>query len=336
MASPDYGAPIEQRGWTFQERRISTRILYYGPRGLTFFCQLAQVSDRCRFRYSRTLIREEESKKVDLSAFGTKDWCEIVQYYSARRLTKPDADKLNALAAVAKNVIVSYNSSKHYVAGLFLRNEYSDGLDWYVEAGADRSNLYPRPQHYRGPTFSWVSTDSKVKFWSRERFLMPYDNYMRSWGVQPRHEFATMTSPWMKKLKAEATPVSPINPYGPVKDAKVAITGDTTTVKWVQHESGACEITSAEGHRFIALPDTTEQPSNEMSPLLALGILGDGSYPRCGIVLQSVDKGADTRWRRVGFFRCCHMDYHDNRSDRDAEVCISRFRSWKKRTVIII
>jgi hypothetical protein len=42
----DFGNPIKERAWTFQERLLSTRVLDYGTRGLSFFCRLIEVNDQ--------------------------------------------------------------------------------------------------------------------------------------------------------------------------------------------------------------------------------------------------------------------------------------------------
>lgn len=144
QAAIDYGSPIEKRGWTFQERRISHRVLYYGPRGLAFFCPTAQVRDRNQFSHHMSSLTNEEVRLVDQPTFENrfkekeeKDWCSIVQDYSGRKLGVSE-DKLTAIAAIA----AVYRSWGDYVAGLW-KEDLPEGLDWYVEPDAATK---PRPR----------------------------------------------------------------------------------------------------------------------------------------------------------------------------------------------
>ena len=122
QAAVDYRNPIEERGWTFQERRVSDRVLYYGTRGLTFFCSLAQVRDRNHFRHYKSSLTGTEVKLVDQPSFinptenpAGKDWCEIIQDYSGRKLGLSE-DKMTAIAAVAA---VHNIHGMTYLAGLW-------------------------------------------------------------------------------------------------------------------------------------------------------------------------------------------------------------------------
>lgn len=341
QAAIDYGSPIEKRGWTFQERRISQRILYYGPRGLAYFCPTAQVRDRNQFSHYTSSLTNEEVRLVDQPTFGNryrekeeKDWYCIVQDYSGRKLGVSE-DKLTAIAAIA----AVYRSWGHYVAGLW-KEDLPEGLDWYVEPDAVTK---ARPKSYRAPTWSWASVDSKVAFWTRVRIEY---NHVVGWNaIDPARNEVGSRYPlginWRtKKIKTSVQLASQDLPFGPVKDASIVIKGEMTAVYWMRRDSGECEVISRNGHAFPAYPDTTEEINNgsddgeEGSPLRLLSIarFSNKFGQRCGLVLQRV---ALARYKRVGFFFCCSaVNWHGSREL--AQACENKFRDFQTDTVTII
>ncbi|KAL8685274.1 MAG: hypothetical protein Q9218_007866, partial [Villophora microphyllina] len=135
------GNPTEERGWTYQERYLSKRVLYYGFRGLTYMCDLAQDG--------------LESKKHDLSPLNDAEWHEVVEEYSQRQMFEPSKNKFNAISAVA----LKFCEPEQYAAGLRTKHLVSD-LAWRVVRGRRDENLHLRPQTYRAPSWSWVAVDN--------------------------------------------------------------------------------------------------------------------------------------------------------------------------------
>jgi len=104
-------------------------------------------------------------------------WMNLVEMYSARRLTK-SSDKLIAISAVAQ--VISQLPSPgavggatrpplRYLAGLF--QEYLPGqLAWFMKHPDDQRGQDPvahEPQKlspYRAPTWSWASRDGQIIF----------------------------------------------------------------------------------------------------------------------------------------------------------------------------
>ena len=321
QAAIDYGSPIEKRGWTFQERRISHRILYYGPRGLAFFCPTAQVRDRNQFSHHMSSLTNKEVRLVDQPTVENrfrekeeKDWCSIVQDYSGRKLGVSE-DKLTAIAAIA----AVYRSWGDYVAGLW-KEDLPEGLDWYVEPDAATN---PRPKSYRAPTWSWASVDSKVAFWTRVRIEYKHVvgwNEIEVDGLAVGARYPLGINWRTKKIKTNVQLVSPDLPFGPVKDASIVIKGEMMAVYWMRRSSGEREVVSHNGHKFPAYPDTTEE------------IQKGSNGQRCGLVLQRV---ALARYKRVGFFFCCSaVNWHG--SKELAQACENKFRDFQTDTVTII
>jgi hypothetical protein len=85
----------------------------------------------------------------------------IVEQYSALKLTRP-SDRLVALSGLCKRV---HHIRNNYLAGLWSDSICYDLL-WRVETiNLDTAGNGARSLEYRGPTWSWISVDSPVKYW---------------------------------------------------------------------------------------------------------------------------------------------------------------------------
>lgn len=86
----------------------------------------------------------------------------IVEQYSALRWTRP-SDRLVAFSGLCKRV---HHLRNNYLAGLWSDSIEYDLL-WRVETiNLNTNGNGARSLDYRGPTWSWVSVDSPVSFWS--------------------------------------------------------------------------------------------------------------------------------------------------------------------------
>jgi hypothetical protein len=86
----------------------------------------------------------------------------IVEQYSALKLTRP-SDRLVALSGLCKRV---HHLRNNYLAGL-----WSDSIGYDLLWRVDTINLQTeskgaRSLDYRGPTWSWISVDSPVAYWT--------------------------------------------------------------------------------------------------------------------------------------------------------------------------
>ena len=300
------GNPTEERGWTYQERWLSKRVLYYGFRGLTYFCRLAQVSDRCHYEYRQSIWHGDEEEKLDLSPLHSSGWHEIIEEYSQRQLFEPSRNKLNAISAVAQE----QGKPQQYVAGLWRKRLESD-LAWRVVRGRRDENLHSRPQPYRAPSWSWAAVDNAVSFW-----------------VHGYHQ--VRVSGCFGSARATTTPLSPGLPFGPIEQgAEIDVAGDVASVAWVADgRSPRSDIVTRGGFRFRAFPDTAEQAQTSSGDLAAEGdgslqalvLIRSARFGLCGLVLQRVTASTS---RRVGFFCCCvqHMAEIPSRTERFVEEC---------------
>jgi hypothetical protein len=159
-------SPLEERAWALQERLLSSRILYFGPQRMYWECNTLTRFEGWK---SSTPSLGKGIPKNQLSGLDTHDdrqkiWYGVVTEYSRRLLTR-SMDKLPALSGMV-NLIWS-GCEEGYVGGL-IKDDLCRGLSWFAEYNT-RTLHRTEPSAYRGPSWSWVSTDYPILFWSLGR-----------------------------------------------------------------------------------------------------------------------------------------------------------------------
>lgn len=171
------GAPLNRRGWVFQERALAPRTIYFGRERIFWeCCQGAASSFRSassvynlswpqNFEESYGTFRRNPKKwrsllKKNYEAYKTGE-CSLNQAYLhwntnalnyARTELSKDSDKLVALSGLAKSFKDVIEDQ--YLAGLWRRTLVYDLL-W--RAIDNRSTS--RPLEYRSPSWSWANLD---------------------------------------------------------------------------------------------------------------------------------------------------------------------------------
>jgi hypothetical protein len=165
--------PLSDRGWVFQERLLSPRVLHFARTQIVWECfdmdkcemfpgwspypTEARISPRLKTKPSQfesgssSGRLEQYGKKMD---FGLYDhWIHLVNAYSRCSLTYPD-DRLIAMSGIAE--MFKENTGDEYLAGLW-KSRLTEGLNWVVV------DPVARPQnHLRAPSWSWAAVDSAV------------------------------------------------------------------------------------------------------------------------------------------------------------------------------
>ncbi|KAF4635203.1 hypothetical protein G7Y89_g2896 [Cudoniella acicularis] len=165
-------APLNRRGWVFQERILARRVLHFGRRQLAWECR--QLDAMEIFPHGLPLIAGStlQKKEVGFTLEGTSPqvspkknqkayslWQEMVEAYSECSLTRSE-DKLVALSVLAKSMRDA--TSDEYVAGMWRRTMAFD-LPWWRET--ESRKLYPiNGNPYRAPSWSWASVDGRINF----------------------------------------------------------------------------------------------------------------------------------------------------------------------------
>lgn len=159
--------PYMSRGWTYQERSLSPRVIYFLHGELGWSCENFTDDEQ----HSRTLYvfadaRARHAISINPVIYRKKwksleeiicHWQRIVGEYSGLALTL-EKDKLPALSGMAKAIGMERQGS--YFAGIWSNSLIVD-LTWRCCKGPGR-----RPTMQRAPSWSWASIDGEVDFWA--------------------------------------------------------------------------------------------------------------------------------------------------------------------------
>lgn len=162
-------SPWYSRGWVFQERTLSPRMLIFGKSQVVWACQTLQAAEMwpCG-KTSDDFIDQFESFEVEKGRLETlvdKDriitkwdttWWTFILDYTNSQLTR-SSDRLVALQGLASKVEIA--TGRQYCAGLWIDPSLPRSLIWRTT-----STNYPRPKENRAPTWSWASIDGPVHF----------------------------------------------------------------------------------------------------------------------------------------------------------------------------
>ncbi|KAB5515095.1 hypothetical protein GE09DRAFT_980195 [Coniochaeta sp. 2T2.1] len=171
----DYWAAVREsilfrRGWILQEWLLSKRILWYTSKGMFFECQ----TDGARSEYAeRVLVDNAHRSQLQLKGsfhFASSSildvWYAAIEVYSSCHLTKPEQDRILAVAGLAKEVslILANKKCEVYLAGHWLRDIHQS-LFWEEEHEAAPWAMKVDP----APSWSWASVMTPVKWPARDK-----------------------------------------------------------------------------------------------------------------------------------------------------------------------
>lgn len=163
------GSVWNTRGWTLQERSLSTRSIHFCKNKMYFECRNFRLSEENEpfpaYRQFSMWPRNEEWMQTPNSPeieTAQKDklytlWRSTVTNYTQRNLTK-GSDKLPAIQSTASQMASSIDDEYISAAGMWTNNLIHD-LRWQVKDG-----MTSRPEEYRAPTWSWASVDAKIRW----------------------------------------------------------------------------------------------------------------------------------------------------------------------------
>ncbi|KAK2766948.1 hypothetical protein FQN54_006263 [Arachnomyces sp. PD_36] len=154
--------PVLSRGWIFQERMMSRRMLHCGPEELTWEC-LSGVHCECSTQelFHRRMQRPiPEMKRImedrlehghpgswDRTNHPLREWEELVMDYSGRQFTR-DTDRLVALEGVA-------GKFRKFSLGLYLHGMWGENLAFQLGWAATIDT--PNRRRLNVPTWCWTS-----------------------------------------------------------------------------------------------------------------------------------------------------------------------------------
>ena len=171
------GLPLLERGWVFQERLLSPRVLYFANNELIWEC-MELLDCECQgteVRYhqnenlwpgSKNLCHPAKwSSAKDDHVKLTDMWLKLTKDYAQLALSKPD-DIFPAISGIAKSF--GEATGWNYYAGMW-KQTMIYCLAWYSFG----QNLPTRCVPWRAPTFSWAS----VQFNKKPSFGMDYPEW---------------------------------------------------------------------------------------------------------------------------------------------------------------
>jgi hypothetical protein len=160
--------PLSTRGWTLQEKVLSTRLLSVSAMEMVWTCKEG-IFCEC----GSLLNYHREFGQTPLSQISKPDeafnfWHKVVENYSKRQLTQV-GDKLPAISAIA--AIIQQRTGSDYAAGLW-RDTIDQELLWYRPA---LSPVGTANSSYTAPSFSWASITGEVDYLCFRNGKYPYE-----------------------------------------------------------------------------------------------------------------------------------------------------------------
>lgn len=165
-----HSGPLNRRGWVFQERHLSQRVIHFTryqimweclegarceafPKGLPFHANSKDRDSLFAHAKSRdTGLLDNGHSKISPPVYLR--WRDLVKMYSRCAFTKIE-DRLVAFSGIAK--VFQDITSDDYHAGLW-RSRFVEGLDWRVfEPAPAISSIYV------APSWSWASINGPVE-----------------------------------------------------------------------------------------------------------------------------------------------------------------------------
>ncbi|KAJ4378630.1 hypothetical protein N0V85_008931 [Neurospora sp. IMI 360204] len=217
--------PLDTRGWTLQERALSTRLLRFGLHELSWSCLSIPWACECGHKEypSRSVFslrslsaiqswtsaepdpadpyRDKETQIMHL----WQNWDSIVIEYMGRKLTQY-LDKLPAVPGMAK--VFAELTGSRYVAGLWVDN-FVRNLCWFLDKSEEEDQKGVAVEQYVAPSWSWASLGRRVSVKMHNEMV-----YADARRFVPRAEV----------VEVEAVTVGK-NPLGRVRDGWVKLRG---------------------------------------------------------------------------------------------------------------
>ncbi|KAF5529098.1 heterokaryon incompatibility protein [Fusarium napiforme] len=161
-------APLQSRGWVFQERFLSPRILHFAERQIAWECSEISALEMFPKRVPPGLLKASRMDVID-NLFSTtaitdgklvdfrRTWDDTVHKYTKTVLTFSN-DKLIAFAGLAKAIEGLRNDT--YYAGLW-KSAFIYQLAW-TRTRYDAAQQPLELSSGRAPSWSWLSVDGEI------------------------------------------------------------------------------------------------------------------------------------------------------------------------------
>jgi len=155
------GSRWNTRGWTMQERALSTRSVHFCNNKIYYECRnrlLSEENEPETFQSSDPFLlwpRPPESDEYN-DRMWYERWRKAVIEYSRRRFTV-QTDRLVAIRSIANEMAAHFPPRSYLGRQATWQGNIANELLWYVESGVPRR----LPD---SPTWSWASLDAPISF----------------------------------------------------------------------------------------------------------------------------------------------------------------------------
>jgi hypothetical protein len=325
--------PLHTRGWTLQERLLSTRVLEYASRQLRFICPSADGPDYVDgwTPYPERNPSDEAITQSTLNSVSAlkSSWSDLVTGYTQRNFSVP-SDRPIAISGIASKLETLFPSVYNtYLAGLWA-SDFPGNLLWTVESSG-RAN-YQRPDDARCPSWSWTAIDAKV--------LMNYTN------LHP--------GPWYEvhtKVLDHQAELQDINaPYGTFKSAVITIEGP---LRKALCKRGAFKQTqgivladedesTVMGVALLDAPGSDFPEHEDKWPVYLLEFSSrqlDRNYPGyiVGLILKlEQSTGLKRRFSRLGLFHFYASPFNDGEDRIEQRQRMEVFRDCQREIIELV
>jgi hypothetical protein len=228
--------PLLKRGWVYQERMLSARMLHFVGEevvwecGRLLECECGADDYETGFERGNVFDQDDESSNVGPTSRHPphlRPWVKVVSDYTALSLSNV-SDKLPALSGIAQ--VFAARLQDEYAAGLW-RKTLVPGLLWYYRTQSSISTT--DPLEWRAPSWSWASANEK----SDMRFLPVSDQ-----------ELAT--------VKEVTCQPSGADPTGELSSAHLILSAKTMTAHLEFRPDSADEYIIRLDHHDFIIPKT--------------------------------------------------------------------------------
>jgi len=172
-------APLNRRGWVFQERLLAPRVLHFSSEQVFWECEELDACETYPKGLPSAMVYASMKLSNELSSVTPtaqhqripagegpdcslyRGWHAVLEGYSRCSLTM-EKDKLVAISGIAKTFQAKLKDD--YLAGLWRRVLVTDML-WRVSSRGNEASGHHarRPKEYRAPSWSWASVDGVIQ-----------------------------------------------------------------------------------------------------------------------------------------------------------------------------
>ncbi|KGQ05873.1 hypothetical protein BBAD15_g8854 [Beauveria bassiana D1-5] len=202
-----------KRGWVLQERLLSRRMIHFTRQQLVWQCEELNACEALPDGFSVSSIKLPVKLGVKIGSRAPdidllEAWDGILSRYTSASLTRR-SDLLPALSGIATHLQKLTGAA--YLAGIWNLHPESFlmHLGWRSEPP-----IAHRSREYRAPSWSWASTENRIKL-----FPFEYDRYFYTIEMMSLNVAAGS-----KVIRADVVPVSK-DPHGSVSAGMLILEG---------------------------------------------------------------------------------------------------------------